>query len=114
VLLLSLASSKTFIHIHSQIIRDPTHFWDAHTMKNIIYACIILHNIIVEDKRHTYQNNIDYDNVGNDMSTFEVSSCAHPSFISKYLQRRVDVHDNRKPYQFQADLIGHIWECFKK
>uniref|UniRef100_K7LCL0 Uncharacterized protein n=1 Tax=Glycine max TaxID=3847 RepID=K7LCL0_SOYBN len=50
----------------------------------------------------------------NDMSTFEVSSCAHPSFISKYIQRRVDVHDNRKPYQFQADLIGHIWECFKK
>nr|KYP45380.1 hypothetical protein KK1_033087 [Cajanus cajan] len=24
-------------------------FWDAHTMKNIIYACIILHSMIVED-----------------------------------------------------------------
>nr|KYP51371.1 hypothetical protein KK1_026802 [Cajanus cajan] len=32
------------------IIRGLTHFWDAAIIKNIIYACIILHNMIVEDE----------------------------------------------------------------
>ena len=35
------------------IIRGPSRFWDASKMKNIIYACIILHNMIVEDEQHT-------------------------------------------------------------
>jgi len=78
------------------IIRGSTHFWDATKMKNIIYAYIILYNIIVEEERDTYQNNIDYDNVGNSTSTFEASLSAHPSIRSTYLQRRTDVHDNFK------------------
>ena len=46
------------------IIRSPTRFCDAGKMKNIIYACIILHNMIVEDEHDTYQNNIDYSSIG--------------------------------------------------
>ena len=34
------------------IIHGPTCLWDAHTIKNIIYACIILHNMIIENERH--------------------------------------------------------------
>jgi len=60
------------------IIYGSTHFWDDGKMKNIIDACIILHNMIVEDEHDTYQNNIDYDRVGNSTSTFEVSLGAHP------------------------------------
>nr|KYP59146.1 hypothetical protein KK1_014576 [Cajanus cajan] len=67
------------------IIRGPTRFWDAAIMKNIIYACIILHNMIVEDERDTYQNYIDYDGVDDDMSRSEIS----------------------------IDLIEHIWERFR-
>ena len=59
------------------IIRGPAGFWDVGKMKNIIYACIILHNMIVDDECDTYQNNIDYDSVGNNTSTFEVSLGAH-------------------------------------
>jgi len=59
------------------IIREPTHFWDVVKMKNIIYACIILHNMVVEDECDTYQNNIDYDSVGNSTSTVEVSLGVH-------------------------------------
>jgi len=64
------------------IIYDPTHFWDASKTKNIIYACIILHNMIVEHECDTYQNNIDYDSIGNNTSTFEVSLGVHPSIRS--------------------------------
>jgi len=54
-------------------------------MKNIIYTCIILHNIIVENEHNTYQNNIDYDSIGNKISIFEVSLITHSNIKLTYL-----------------------------
>ncbi|QHO54546.1 uncharacterized protein DS421_2g57730 [Arachis hypogaea] len=49
------------------IIRGPAHFWEKKKLANIIRACIILHNMIVEDERDTYVGNfaqgLEYDNV---------------------------------------------------
>ncbi|KAG4930931.1 hypothetical protein JHK84_047914 [Glycine max] len=81
---------------------------DAVIMKNIIYACIILHNMIVEGEHDTCQDNIDYNSVGNNKLTFKVSLGAHPSIISTYLQRRAKVHDKQKSCQLQANLVEHI------
>ncbi|XP_058782776.1 uncharacterized protein LOC131657378 [Vicia villosa] len=55
------------------IIRGPARAWHMETLKYTIYACIILHNMIVEDKRHTYGGNFDYsyDNVDNNNSTIQ-------------------------------------------
>jgi hypothetical protein len=33
------------------IVRGPTRFWDEATLNNIMKACIILHNMIIEDER---------------------------------------------------------------
>nr|KYP45179.1 hypothetical protein KK1_033314 [Cajanus cajan] len=86
------------------IIRGTTRFWDVAIMKNIIYACIVLYNMIVEDEQDTYQNYIDYDGVDDDMSRSEISIGAHPNFKTTYLQRRADIHDKRIHRQLQADL----------
>jgi hypothetical protein len=34
------------------IIRGPAHFFQIETLKDIMTACIILHNMIIEDERH--------------------------------------------------------------
>ncbi|KHN08166.1 hypothetical protein glysoja_038209, partial [Glycine soja] len=91
---------RVFIVLQSRfiIIHGPTHFWDVVKLKNIIYACIILHNndnMIVKEEHDTYQNNIDYDSIGNSTSTFEVSLGVHSSIRSTYLQRRAEVHDKQ-------------------
>ena len=36
------------------IVRDPARFWDKGDLARIMRACIILHNMIVEDERDTY------------------------------------------------------------
>ncbi|KAG5054052.1 hypothetical protein JHK85_006562 [Glycine max] len=90
------------------IIHGLTRFWNASKMKNMIYACIILHNMIVEDEHDTYQINIDYNSVGNNMSIFKVSLGVHPSIRSTYLQRIADIHDKQKDCQLQAYLVKHI------
>ena len=34
--------------------------WQARTLGEIMYACIIMHNMIVEDEREAYQGRHDY------------------------------------------------------
>jgi hypothetical protein len=36
------------------IVRGPARSFDHEMLKNIMIACIILHNMIVEDERHLY------------------------------------------------------------
>ncbi|KAJ9558023.1 hypothetical protein OSB04_012637 [Centaurea solstitialis] len=50
-------------------IRRPCLVWDIHLMGKIMIVCIIMHNMIVEDERDTYQNYHDPAEFINDMPT---------------------------------------------
>ncbi|XP_066353525.1 protein ALP1-like [Miscanthus floridulus] len=41
------------------IIRHPARLWDRQQLEDIMMACIILHNMIVEDERDSYQLHLD-------------------------------------------------------
>ncbi|XP_052116575.1 uncharacterized protein LOC107485090 [Arachis duranensis] len=60
------------LQAHFAIIRGPARFWEKKKLANIMRACIILHNMIVEDKRDTYAGNfaqgLEYDDVENGLS----------------------------------------------
>ena len=62
------------------IIRGPARFWDKEKLGRIMRACIILHNMIVEDERDTYVGNFDelpfYDDVDNSISQLELGEKA--------------------------------------
>ncbi|KAG5133916.1 hypothetical protein JHK82_025104 [Glycine max] len=74
---------------HFIIICGPLGNWQMGTMKNIILAYIILHNMIVEDERDTYNGNVDvdYDHIDNEISNIDLSCGAHPDFAT-YLQTK--------------------------
>jgi hypothetical protein len=36
------------------ILRHPTRLWERKELADIMYACVILHNMIVEDERDSY------------------------------------------------------------
>ena len=38
------------------IMHDSTRFWHRNKLKNIMYTCIILHNMIVEDEENEITN----------------------------------------------------------
>ncbi|KAF8380826.1 hypothetical protein HHK36_028320 [Tetracentron sinense] len=38
------------------IVKGPTHFWDKYVLHDIMSACIIMHNMIVEDECDNYEN----------------------------------------------------------
>ncbi|XP_057448820.1 uncharacterized protein LOC130740289 [Lotus japonicus] len=91
------------------IVRGPSRLWNSNDMESIIYACIILHNMIVEDERNTYTSNFVYEQVNNDISDAEVLSGLIPAFKTM-LKRRVHHIERSIQHQLQADLMEHIWE----
>ncbi|XP_038678404.1 uncharacterized protein LOC119979852 [Tripterygium wilfordii] len=50
------------------IVRGPTRPWDVNTLANIMKACIILHNMIIEDEGPAVMDT-DFDIVGNNIPT---------------------------------------------
>ena len=43
------------------IVHGPAHLWKLEVLKNIMKACIILHNMIVEDERDNNEMDFSYD-----------------------------------------------------
>ena len=95
------------------IICGPPRNWYIDTMKNIILACIILHNMIVEDDWDTHNDNInvDYDHIDQEISNVDVSCGALP--------RLCYIPTNKALYAYKrnssitsSNLMEHIWTCF--
>ena len=89
------------------IIRNPARLWRTSYLKAVMRACIILHNMIIEDERDVEGledifgqpleevANVDRDTTNNSFSEF--------------LERRVSVRDTRRSHQLRQDLIDHLW-----
>ena len=56
------------------VVRNPSHLWDKDKIANIMRACIILHNMIVEDERSSStQYDVDEFQEREEVDTFSVN-----------------------------------------
>ncbi|XP_038699267.1 uncharacterized protein LOC119996635 [Tripterygium wilfordii] len=93
------------------IIRQPCRFFKTATMKNIMKACVIMHNMIVEEERDLYKslekgNYYLFEEVSDISLTREYEDFDYDQFI-KGSQKLKDKTQHRR---LQADLIEHLWE----
>jgi hypothetical protein len=100
------------------IVRGPARLWDEDTLHDIMMACIILHNMIVEDERDEYggeqvynfddmgQYLCNYDDMGQRVIVSHNSSPELDAFIQKYK----NIKNKETHYQLKADLIEHLWQ----
>ena len=89
------------------IVRGPARFWHIAKLKDIMYTCIILHNLIVEDERNAIRNWHDDD----EEPTIPVTQGLVKNF-HHYLQRNAELRDREVHHQLRSDLVKHIWERF--
>ncbi|XP_020258227.1 uncharacterized protein LOC109834602 [Asparagus officinalis] len=106
------------------IVRQPARMWDLDVLGKIMRACIILHNMIVEDERDTYSRNwenIDFEPSNNASSStfFNVQTDVLPEFQVHVQHRseadnqtRAELRDKTQHIQLKKDLIEHIWQKF--
>jgi hypothetical protein len=99
------------------IIRHPARMWHRKIMARIMYACIILHNMIVEDERDTYRVRYDMD-YNNDYEQSEQSphlaGFEHGPLhdFSVVLETGEAIRDKGMHQQLKNDLVQHIWHQF--
>ena len=96
-------------------LRRPCLIWDYEQMGQIMNACIIMHNMIVEDERETYQNfdpseflNDAHTN-GNDVVEYSTERIAD---LRSYMRNREQLRNRKAHSSLKNDLIEHIWQKF--
>ncbi|XP_038719919.1 uncharacterized protein LOC120012546 [Tripterygium wilfordii] len=91
------------------IVRAPARFLKTDTLDDIMMACIILHNMIVEDERESYQQ-VDisaYDQINESPPLAETSN--ETPEVMNFINRHHQIRDREVHSQLQSDLIDHLW-----
>uniref|UniRef100_A0A0D3C950 DDE Tnp4 domain-containing protein n=1 Tax=Brassica oleracea var. oleracea TaxID=109376 RepID=A0A0D3C950_BRAOL len=98
------------------IVKNPALFWDKVKIGKIMRACIILHNMIVEDERDGYtQFDVSEFQQGEDTGTAHVDlafSTDMPTNIANMIGVRTRIRDRQMHQQLKHDLVEHLWTKF--
>ncbi|XP_033137354.1 putative nuclease HARBI1 isoform X1 [Brassica rapa] len=98
------------------IVKNPALCWDKVKIGKIMRACIILHNMIVENERDegTQYNLSDFQQgEGSGSSHVDLAfSSTIPSNIANQMGVRTDIRDGQVHQRLKADLVEHVWNKF--
>uniref|UniRef100_A0A0D3E2G5 DDE Tnp4 domain-containing protein n=1 Tax=Brassica oleracea var. oleracea TaxID=109376 RepID=A0A0D3E2G5_BRAOL len=98
------------------IVKNPALFWDKVKIGKIMRACIILHNMIVEDERDGYtQYNLPEFIQGEENVSSHVESDfdrENRNGVANTMDARARIRDKPMHQQLKHDLVEHIWRQF--
>uniref|UniRef100_A0A0D3BBA4 DDE Tnp4 domain-containing protein n=1 Tax=Brassica oleracea var. oleracea TaxID=109376 RepID=A0A0D3BBA4_BRAOL len=98
------------------IVKNPALFWEKAKIGKIMRACIILHNMIVENERDGYtQFDVSEFQQGDETRNSHVEltySTDIPSNIANMMGVRTRIRDRQMHEQLKADLVEHVWRKF--
>jgi hypothetical protein len=95
------------------IIRGPKRGWNREMLKYIMKACIILHNMIIEDERNTDDAiDFEYEQIG-ETPHVQISREYTPEFV-EFIQRHLSTRHNQTHSQLKSDLNEHLWQLHLK
>ncbi|KAF5468264.1 hypothetical protein F2P56_012430 [Juglans regia] len=93
------------------IIRGPARFFHIETLNDIMMACVILYNMIIEDERaNNEEEEFEYEQLAESIHD-PVSTGPTPEF-SEFIQRHHALRDKKIHCQLQADLVEHLWQQY--
>lgn len=87
------------------IVRGAARFWDEGTLAMIMKACVIMHNMIIEDEKDS-QTDLNYIGIG---ETVSVSHERTPQ-LHEFMETHMRIRDKEVHTQLQEDLIEHLWQ----
>jgi hypothetical protein len=80
------------------IVRGSARIWDTQTLSKIMRACVIMHNMIVEDEGFVVDPNDRFDYDGQPTRTLE-----------EYIDAHIKIRSKETHEQLKEDLIEHLW-----
>jgi hypothetical protein len=96
------------------IVRRPARLWKRKSIARIMLACVILHNMIVEDEKEdeTIEINLNESPGASIVLPPEVNVGGNLCFRD-VLRRKATLHSRPQHTQLKSDLIEHIWHRFR-
>ena len=91
------------------IVRGPARSWDKETLREIMTACVIMHNMIVEDERNE-EDDFHYEGIGQLVrpTQREVRNRTHE--LHEFMQAHHNIRNMETHNQLKEDLIEHLWQ----
>jgi hypothetical protein len=86
------------------IIHHPTKIWSVQHIWEVMTACVIMHNMIVEEER----DDSVYDQ-GWDFQGDLVAANPIPSSFQEFLHTHPEIRDQATHLDLHKDLMSHIW-----
>lgn len=90
------------------IVQGPARLWSQSNLHSIMKACIILHNMIVEDERDEVNSDMEFTRTSD---LVQISS-AQPDRFDEFLRRHVKVIDSTVNAALVSDLVENIWQMY--
>ncbi|XP_028095019.1 uncharacterized protein LOC114295038 [Camellia sinensis] len=95
------------------IVRGPAQSWNLESIKVVMKACIILHNMIIEDERNDNKaQDIDFEQI-DDTPLAQVS---HERTIElmEFIQQNHRIRNRAIHSQLQSDFVEHLWQLYSQ
>jgi hypothetical protein len=95
------------------IVRRPARLWKRKSVGRIMLACVILHNMIVEDEREDATIHIDLnENPGASIALPPEVNTGGNLCFADVLRRKAAIRARPQHTQLKNDLVEHIWRRF--
>ena len=89
--------------------KGPTRLWYKEVIADVMYACIIMHNMIVEQEREHVTDWVD-DEAGSSPSTATSPvTRGLPMGFGAVLQRQASMRSQQDHTQLMTDMIEEVW-----
>ncbi|XP_025828604.1 uncharacterized protein LOC112903566 [Panicum hallii] len=91
-----------------RIIYITARLWSHSDLNNIIRACVILHNMVIEDERNLYSDHQEFER----SSDPPISQNRDVPEISQLIKSYAKIRDKVVSNILQKDLMEHIWQLY--
>lgn len=87
------------------IIRGQARLWDQETLGYIMKACVIMHNMIIED-----EGDVDAEEHFDSEDEHVRASHNYTVDLMEFIETRKKIRDKEVHHQLREDLIEHLWQ----
>jgi hypothetical protein len=91
------------------IVRGPARSWDKETLRQIMTACVIMHNMIVEDERNE-DDDFHYEGIGQLVRPTQREVRNRTCELHEFMQAHHNIRNMETHNQLKEDLIEHLWQ----
>ena len=98
---------RAFVVLQSRfaIVQGPTRFWQKHVLHDIMTACIIMHNMIIEDERDLNASTKEAVDAPIPTVEMKVDEC---TCFQEFLSRHRQIRDKDAHIALRNALIEHL------